>query len=370
MNILIPIFFLSVLIAILLGAHWFLYFSLVSFFDISNGLQKSLILLLIFLGISFVISSLLSHWNDNIFSRAYYFLSGVWLGILNNFVLSAILIWLIILIAKSFKLDLNPTLLASPIFLIAFFLSLYGVWNAFNPEIKNISVAIPNLPVEWQGKKIVQLSDVHLGHIYRENFIKKIVDKVNSIKPEIVVITGDLFDGMDGNLGPIIKPLENIQTKQGTFFVIGNHETYLGLDNVFRELKNTRIKILRDEVVDISGLKLIGISYPDRNEKKDVVAVLESLKKDYFGKPNILLFHTPIKILEIKNQGVNLELCGHTHVGQIFPFNLITKLIYHGYDHGLFQMDNYTLYTTNGAGTWGPPMRLGNTPEIVVITLR
>ncbi|MFZ2975380.1 MAG: metallophosphoesterase [Candidatus Moraniibacteriota bacterium] len=312
----------------------------------------------------------MAHWNDNIFFRTYYFLSGAWLGILNNLVLSLILIWLIILLGKFFHLDLNPTLLASPILIIAFFLSLYGVWNALNPEIKNISVSIPNLPETWKGKKIIQLSDVHLGHIYREKYIKRIVGKINNEKPEMVLITGDLFDGMDGNLAPIIKPLEGIHASKGTFFVIGNHETYLGLDNVFRELKNIPLKILRDEVVNVSGIKLIGISYPDRNQKKDVVAILESLKKDYFGQPNILLYHTPTNISEIKNQGINLELCGHTHRGQFFPFNLITKLVYHGYDYGLFEMGNYTLHTSNGAGTWGPTMRLGNTPEIVVITLR
>jgi hypothetical protein len=214
------------------------------------------------------------------------------------------------------------------------------------------------------------LSDVHLGHIYREKFIKKVVEKVNSQEPEMVLITGDLFDGMDGNLAPIIQPLEDIRAKAETFFVIGNHETYLGLDNVFREIKNTPLRILRDEVVDINGLKLIGIGYPDRGEKKDIVTVLESLKKDYFGKPNILLFHTPVAISQIKDLGINLELCGHTHRGQIFPFNLITNLLYRGYDYGLFSMGEYTLYTSNGVGTWGPAMRLGNNPEIVVITLK
>ena len=243
MNILIPIFFLSLLIAILLGAHWFLYFSFINFFSLSGNSQKILIGFFIFLGLSFIISSFLSHWNDNIFTRAYYFLSGVWLGILNNFVLSAILIWIIILIARFFNLNLNSAILASPILVIAFFLSIYGVWNALNPAIKNISVSIPNLPAQWQGKKIIQISDVHLGHIHRKKFLAKIVEKINGEKPEIVVITGDLFDGMDGNLAPIIKPLEDIQTKQGVFFVTGNHETYLGLENTFRILENSQIKI-------------------------------------------------------------------------------------------------------------------------------
>jgi hypothetical protein len=370
MNILIPIFFLILFVTILFGGHWWLYFSLTNFFNITNSSQKILLGTLIFLGLSFVFSSLLAHWSENVFTRIYYLLSGIWLGILNNLILALILIWLIILAGKFFSLPLDNAVIALPILVVSLIISIYGVWNAFNPVIRNIEVTIPNLPKEWQGKKIIQLSDVHLGHIYREKFIKKVVEKVNSQNSEMVLITGDLFDGMDGNLAPIVKPLENIRAKAGAFFVIGNHETYLGLDSVFRELQNTPIKILRDEVVNVNGLKLIGVGYPDRGEKKDITTVLESLKKDYFGKPNILLFHTPVAIAQIKELGINLELCGHTHRGQIFPFNLATSLIYHGYDHGLFQMDNYTLYTSNGVGTWGPAMRIGNNPEIVVINLK
>ena len=319
---------------------------------------------------SFIFSSLISHWSDNFLTRGYYLISGAWLGILNNFVLASILIWIIILTSRFFNLSLDLKIIASPIFIIAFFLSIYGIWNAFNPVIKNISVSIPNLPIEWKNKKIIQISDIHLGHIYRKDFLQKIVGKINNERPEMVLITGDLFDGMDGNLTSIISPLENIKTKKGIFFVTGNHETYLGLENTFQTLKNSQLKILRDEVVDVSGIKLIGISYPGHNEKKNISDILKLLKEKYFGKPNILLYHAPTNISEIKNLGINLELCGHTHKGQFFPFNLITHSVYNGYDYGLFKMENYTLYTSNGVGTWGPVMRVGNTPEIVVITLR
>jgi uncharacterized protein len=369
MSILPIILFLFILIAILFGAHWFLYFSLVNFFNISEGSQKILIGFLIFLGLSFIISSFLSRISENIFTRGYYSLSGIWLGVLNNLFWATILVWLIILAGRFLNWPINSVVLASILFTAAIFISIYGIWNAMHPQLKNITVSISNLPASWKGKKIIQLSDVHLGQINRENFLDSIVQKINSVHPEMILITGDLFDGMDGDLSSFIKPLENIQAPEGTFFITGNHETYLGLDNVFRTLKNTSIKIIDDQVVDIDGLKLIGISYPDRSEQKNIPVVLESLKNNYFGSPNILMYHSPTNISEIKNLGINLELCGHTHDGQILPFNLITKLVYHGYNYGLYPMGNYTLYTTNGAGTWGPAMRIGNKPEVVVITL-
>jgi hypothetical protein len=210
---------------------------------------------------------------------------------------------------------------------------------------------------------------VHLGHIYRANFMQDITRKVNSIHPEMVLITGDLFDGMDGDLSSFVKPLNDIQAKEGVFFITGNHETYLGIDKVLPILQETRVRYLKDEVADIDGLKLIGLDYPDRGEKKDIVATLRALENDFSGQPNILLYHSPTNIKQFAASGVDLQLSGHTHVGQIFPFEYITQLIYQGYDYGLHQIGNYTLYSTNGVGTWSPAVRTGNTPEIVVITL-
>ena len=253
---------------------------------------------------------------------------------------------------------------------LAFLYSVYGAWNAEHPQIKNITVTIPDLPGQWKGKKIVQLSDVHLGHVHRADFMRSIAEKVNAVHPRMVVITGDLFDGSDGDLQPLVQPLNDMVPEKGIFFITGNHETFLGIDKVFEALKNTPVRILQDEVVDVDGLKVIGINYSRRGENKDVVGVLHSLEKDFAGKPNVFLYHAPLHIVEFEKSGVNLQLSGHTHRGQMFPFRYITKQIYKGYDHGLHRMGDYTLYTTVGTGTWGPDMRTGNTPEIVVVTLQ
>jgi len=365
------VIFVLIGLTILFGSHLVLYLSIVNFFSIENFVYKNILFyVLAFLAVSYILASIIARWNDNILTRAYYFISGTWLGFLTNFVLASILIWLIIWISGWLNFNADPKILGWIFFSLAGLFSIYGVWNAMCPQIKNITVTIPNLPAEWKGKKIVQLSDMHIGHVYRTNFVKDIVAKVNSIRPEMVLFTGDLYDGMDGDLDTPTKYLDDIRTVRGMYYITGNHETYLGVNLVFAALQKTKINILKDQVIDVGGLKIIGIDYPLQGEKKDLGKVIQSLEKDFQGKPNILMYHSPTNIDQFKNAGVNLQLSGHTHLGQIWPFRYVTDIVYKGYDYGLFKMGDYTLYTTNGVGTWGPAMRTGNTPEIVVVTLQ
>ncbi len=365
------ILFLIPALLIFFGAHYALYFSVVRFFSITNSTYKFIFAgVLAFLAVSFFTSSILARFSENTFTRILYFLSASWLGLLVNLLLACGFVAIVLLIARIVGFSINGVLLASVFFIIAFFFSLYGVWNAMNPQVKEVSVAIPNLPEEWKGKKVVQLSDVHLGIVHREDFMRDIVTKIEAVNPNMVVITGDLFDGMDGDVTPLVRPLLDLKPSNGMYFITGNHETYLGVDDALLALSKTNVKVLKNEVVDVNGLKLIGINYPTLDENENVSTILDSLKEKYFGMPNVLLYHAPTSIAEIKARGVNLQLSGHTHKGQLFPFGYITKLIYKGYDYGLFTEGNYSLYTTNGVGTWGPPMRTGNTPEIVVITLK
>jgi uncharacterized protein len=362
--------FLILAIAILFGSHYFLYFSIIRFFSVTDTSAKIVLIGILFsLAISFILSSTLAHWRDNVLTREFYFISGFWLGLLTNLVLLFAIAWLGIWLFH--LLDKDPDLpITGGIFIfLAITFSIYGTWNALHPQIKSISVTIPGLSDEWHGKKIVQLSDLHLGHIYRQKFMQSAVKKINAENPEMIVITGDLFDGMDGSIDSLVKPLDEARPSKGIYFITGNHETYLGIDKALSALSKTKVTTLKDQVVDIDGLKLIGINYPAQGEKKDIVAMIQSLQPSYLGQPNILLYHSPVEIAKISTLGINLELCGHTHKGQLIPFGFITSLIYKGYDHGLFPMGDYTLYVTNGTGTWGPTMRTGNTPEIVSITL-
>jgi predicted MPP superfamily phosphohydrolase len=363
------IVFILIAITVLFGAHFILYSSIVSLFALDQGYRIFLISALSFLGASFFISTFLVRWKEVLATRFFYFISGFWLGFLINLLLAVFVLWVFIWTGEMLGLSVDKQVFGVIFFGLAFLYSIYGSWSAFNPRLKNISVNIPGLPEEWKGGKIVQLSDVHLGYVHKADFMEKIVRKVNSVNPKLVLVTGDLLDGMDENLEEPLGPVESIKSEKGIYFITGNHETYLGLSEVFSAISKTKIVILNDQIVDVEGLKLIGISYPSRGEEKNIASILRSMKKDFWGKPNILMYHSPVNIEQIKDSGINLELCGHTHEGQLFPLNFITRIIYRGYDHGLYVMGDYTLYTTNGVGTWGPAVRTGNAPEITVITL-
>jgi len=365
------ILFMIIGLGIYFGAHYLLFFSVARFFEISSPPTKTILfLIIVFLSLSFIFSSFLAHYKEGWLTRFFYIFSGFWLGLLVNLLLAIAVVWLIAGLAKIAGMGINAAPVAAFLFAVALGFSFYGSWNAFNPRVKNIEVTIKNLPAEWQGKTVVQLSDVHLGHIYQAPYLQKLVRQINALQPEAVFITGDFFDGMDGQLDSLTQPLNELQAEKGIYFVTGNHETYLGVDKAFAVLKNTKVKILQNEVADVSGLKIIGINYPSQGEANNEVKILESLKDQFFGSPNILLFHSPVNIEQVKNAGVDFQLAGHTHKGQLFPFGFITSLVYKGYDYGLHQNGDFSIYTTTGAGTWGPPMRTGNIPEIVQIRLK
>lgn len=350
--------------------QFFVYFSIGEFFSITNTADRLLLYMsTAAIPLGFICASILGRMRENIFTKYFYVFTGILLGIGANITLASLAVWGTLWIFGN-SINFSAATLAGVFFALAIILSLYGVWNAAHPIVKSIEVTIPNLPDIWRGKRIVQLSDIHLGYVYQLNFMRRIVEQVNAICPEAVVITGDLFDGMDGDLEHAVDTLNDICANHGTFFVNGNHETYFGLEKSFALLKRTSVRILKDEVVDIDGLKILGIGYPEQGEHKDVVRVAESLGNEWKGQPNILLYHAPAHVKGFRESGIHLQLSGHTHKGQIFPFNFITKIVHQGHDYGLYTHGDYTLYTTSGIGTWGPSMRLGNRPEIVSITLR
>ncbi len=362
--------FLIVSLSIVFSIHYFIYFSVVRFFSVSNYLLKCVLLTLAFaLPLCFILSMFLVRVREDFLSRAFYFLSGFWMGFVVYLLAAVLAAWLFVWAGKFFGFSINTAVLAASFFVVAVLVSFYGVYNAFNPVIKNISVNISGLPESWKGEKVVQISDAHVGNILSAGFIKNVVEKINSVHPKAVFITGDFFDSADGNLNSLAKMLDGIKTGKGVFLIMGNHETYLGVDKVVESLEKTKVKVLRDEIVDVDGLKIIGADYPERESSKDVARWLESVKNLFYGKPNILLFHSPANAEEISKEGIDLQLSGHTHAGQIFPFGYITRMIYGKYYYGLHKIGDYTIYTSSGVGVWGPTMRTEERSEIVVITL-
>jgi len=364
------IIFLAVTVSLLFGVHFFVYMSLVHFFTIGQTTYRYLLAgILGFLSVSFILSSLVAHYYENLATRTAYFLSSFWLGLLVNLMVVCLIAWLVFLMGQWLHLPLGKAWVGTIFFGLALFVSFFGVWQALHPTITRVSVHIPGLPESWKGQTLVQLSDVHLGHVYQSKFLKGVVEQVNALHPKAVVITGDLFDGMDGQLESLVQPLSDIKSEEGIFFVTGNHERYLGVETALYALRETPVTVLNDEVRDVAGLRFIGVSFPLRGEAKKLLPTLESLRSQFANQPNVLLYHAPESIAEVATRGVNLMLSGHTHRGQQFPFQFITALVHKGFDYGLFTIGDFHLYTTSGVGTWGPTMRIGTKSEIVAITL-
>lgn len=363
--------FVSVVSAVLIGAHYLVLLSFLRAFSLSAPFFKYVALALSFLlPLGFFAASALAHFWENAVARGLYSLFAFWMGAFVNILLAAALFFVIVFAAKSAGFGISRPVLAGILLMLALAVSVYGVWNAFHPVIKRISVAVPGLPESWKGKTIVHLSDIHLGPVYRADFLQDVVDRTNTLDPAAVMITGDLFDGMDGDLASLTAPLGDIRSEYGSFFVTGNHETYLGVERSLAALGGSGIRVLDDRAVVEDGLAIVGIGFPERGVEKDIPAVAASLVKGVGGVPSILLYHAPTDIDRMKGTGIALQLSGHTHRGQQFPFQIITRLVHKGYDYGLYDLGGYSLHTSSGVGTWGPMLRIGTRSEIVAITLR
>ncbi len=389
MNLNFLVFLIPVL-SVILGAHWLAYFSVVRFLSISSFRAKAAILaILAFLFCSFFIAAALVRLWPNILTKIYYALATFWMGMLINLLMALALAWAVIGVIRLLHRTPNLLLIGGIFFIAALAYSFFGLWQAFHPVVKKIDITIDGLPDNWKGKKIVQISDLHLGNINGPRFFERVIKKVNALDAEAVMITGDLFDGMGADLERFNGSFNDIKSKKGVFFVRGNHEIYLGLDKAYSALKGTNINILDKDVVDLDGLQIVGLAYPEFTKTVSKADLEEVKEKIDPNEPSILLYHAPTNIdtsngnghaslywkpdndlSTARDLGIDLQLSGHTHAGQIFPFNLLAKMIYAGNDYGLHREDGLQLYTTSGTGTWGPPMRTGSKSEIVLITLR
>jgi predicted MPP superfamily phosphohydrolase len=241
--------------------------------------------------------------------------------------------------------------------------------------IEQVEVPLSRLPAELDGFSIVQLSDVHVGLTLGRRFVERLVESVNALEPDAVAITGDLVDGPVERLGPAVAPLANLRTRHGTFFVTCNHEYYSGAPAWCDYLTHLGLRVLRNERVSIgsgaASLDLAGID--DESAHRFHLDHGADLERAVAGRdPSrelVLLAHQPRAVGRAEAAGVGLQISGHTHGGQIWPFHWLVPL-QQPVVAGLRRVGNVQLYVSRGTGYWGPPMRLGSPPEITRIVLR
>jgi predicted MPP superfamily phosphohydrolase len=248
----------------------------------------------------------------------------------------------------------------------------YGVINAAHPRLRTLDVTIDKPAGTLQKLKIVLASDFHLGTTNRNAWLEKVVAKINALQPDLVVLPGDIVDMYVPRAGvsQMIATLQKISAPLGVFSVTGNHEYYGGLKQNLQYLARARVRVLQDEALKIDdGFYLIGrkdrtaLSFGET--RKTLKEILNSVDSTL---PLILLDHQPYRLQEAEDAGIDLQLSGHTHAGQLIPLNWINKKVWEQY-WGYLRKGKTQYYVSCGVGTWGPPARTGSTPEIIEIRL-
>jgi len=316
---------------------------------------------LILLTLSYGIAAGLNFSLNNRLFKAIYLTASTWMGVL-FLSFSALIIYMVI--NKLVPIDHLVSGIII-IFLVAI-LTIYSMINAEKLSIKELNI--------YNDKKanlrIVQISDIHIGPVNGEKYLKRIVGKVNLLKPDVVLITGDLIDGRYKYKKETFTPLNDIKAK--TYFIHGNHEVYTGLAVAKALLKDTKIQWLDEEIVAHDNVNIVGIGDTfGKNALKAKLYAMNARKELDNDKYTILMTHRP-KGWQDASKYVDLMMCGHTHAGQIWPFIYLSWLEGHA-AKGVYRMqgnEHFMLYVNPGTGTWGPPMRLGSHTEITVFNLK
>lgn len=277
-----------------------------------------------------------------------------------------------LILQKNFSyLSPSPRFILVISFLITAAVASYGYFEARYIHNETIIIRSPKIPKEVGTLTIAQISDAHLGLIVREERLKRILREVKRAEPDILVSTGDLVDGQMGNLTELAELLNAINPKYGKFAITGNHEFYAGLDQALNFAEQAGFTVLRGEALNVAGIiNIAGIDDPTGRQLEvfrgvSEKALLSGLTRDTF---TLLLKHMPV--VDENALGLfDLQLSGHTHKGQIFPFSLITRVFFRHYAGLVHLPNNSYLYVSRGSGTWGPPIRFLSPPEVTVIKL-
>ena len=318
------------------------------------------------LSISFLAASLLAFRYTSAVLRLFYRAAAVWLGLLSFLFLAAVSSWMVFGVGRLAGLDLNFHRIVEVLFGAAMVVGVYGVFNASWTRITRITVRLANLPEAWRGRRAALISDLHLGHVRNGSFLRRMVAKILKEEPDAIFIAGDLYDGTAIDARRAANPLSELTAPHGVYFVAGNHEQFGDDSKYLRAVEAAGVRVLSNEKVEADGLQIIGVPYRHATQDGHFASVLQGIGVDR-ERASILLTHAPDHPAVAEAAGISLQLSGHTHVGQFIPWSWMARRIYRQFVYGLSRIGKMQVFTSSGAGTWGPPLRLGSNPEIVVL---
>jgi predicted MPP superfamily phosphohydrolase len=342
-------------------------------------LRLCYILILSLLALSYPLGSVAQKFSPSDFSDNLTFVGSFWLGMIYYLFIFTLFIDFLRFIDKykpflPQKLKRHSLVVTVIVYCLTTIIIVYGAWNALHPVTIYYEITIPKTTATLENLQVVMVSDIHLGKIIDNRRLKKLVNRINQLDPDIVFIVGDIIDNQVDILPNqhMIETFRKLHPKLGTYAILGNHEYFdQQPELVIQYLEKSNIHVLRDQwtlidknfyVVgrdDLSKQRYTGIS------RQELATVMTGIDHTL---PIILLDHQPVNLQDAIEQGVDLQLSGHTQLGQLFPNNFLTKKLYE-LDWGYLQRENLQAIVSCGFGTWGPPIRIGNSPEIINLTI-
>ena len=372
--------FIGIVLLIFFSVNFYIYTKGLQAFSLSPTWRRGYTIAFWLLVASFIIGEVLEHTHSSLIGEWIYRVGAFWLAFMLYFTLTLVLFDFIRLLNYFFHFLPEITQLFRfrlGIFTVAFvsLVVVAGHINALNTRVKEISLNIHKKVTGNREMKILMASDIHLGALIGENREKSLVDIITKQKPDLVLLCGDLVDGDVGsalrkNLG---RHIQEIKTPMGVYAIAGNHEYIGGIKKTLPYLESINIKLLRDQTLTLpNGVQLVGRDDRDNRRmgdetgRKTLKELMTGLDKNL---PVIVMNHQPFDLDEAVTEGVDLHLSGHTHHGQLWPFNYVTKAIFE-LSWGYLKKGDTNFYVSSGFGSWGPPVRVGNSPEVVVFNLK
>jgi uncharacterized protein len=341
-----------------------------------SALGLPYVLLFLMLSLSFVVGRFLERIRLSWLSSSLVWIGSFWLAAMVYFFLAVLGIDLLRLVNLFIPLvpdALSKEFIAVTIVSIVLGIVVAGFMNARTARIRSLELTIPKNGRRLRTLSIAVASDIHLGTMVCKARLERIVSKINTLKPDLVLLPGDV---VDEDIGPVIKQnlgetLRKIRSKFGVVAITGNHEYIGGVDAACKYLVEHGVTMLRDSSIKIEdSVYVVGredraIGQFARKKRKSLEELMSSVDQSH---PVILMDHQPFKLEEAETHQVDVQLSGHTHHGQLWPFNFITKRMYE-VSWGYKKKGNTHVYVSSGVGTWGPPVRTGNRPEILHLKL-
>ncbi|MEN6320920.1 MAG: metallophosphoesterase [Syntrophaceae bacterium] len=362
------------------GMHVYLFAKIRAAFHFSTPANTGLIIIMVLMVLAPIFVRMSERYGHEALARFMSYTGYIWMGVILIFFCASLLfdvyrllIYISSLILhKDFShLNVSPVMVLVIPLLIAFSINTYGYFEAKNIRTEHITITSAKIPASAGRIRVVQISDVHIGLIVRNERLKEIVEAVKKAEPDILVSTGDLVDGQLNNLEEPSRLLRELHPRYGKFAINGNHEFFAGIGQAVAFMQDTGFVVLRGEGLNVAGvINIAGVDDPvgarfGLSKEISEKTMLSELPGQYF---TLFLKHQPV-VNGNAAGAFDLQLSGHTHGGQIFPFNLITKLVF-PLHAGYFTLQNHShLYVSRGTGTWGPPIRFLSPPEIMVIDL-